>query len=284
MLMRKSISLLFVLVLGFLASTVAEVQSAKAQHALSGQLSVTVSPSNGTTIDVGQYVQFTAFSSGGATPYSYQWYSNESLVPEATSSSFKFTPNRSGTFNVSVTVTDSSDNQAGSNGTLVTVNPWLNLRIEAGSSTTNVNQPVQFTAFVTGGTPPYQYRWYLSGEPVAGSTNQSFTFTPTSPGTYVIGLTVTDSVNSQAGGVALPLTIAVLGTPSPSPSPTPTLTPGATPTPTPTPSPSPTPPPALGTPAAHPMIAALATMIAAIIIALLMLEKRRSQSVEKPKP
>jgi hypothetical protein len=285
--MRKPISLLTVLILGLLASLLIGVQTAKTQQIPSEQLSVTIAPSNAITIDVGQYVQFIASVSGGAPPYSYQWYANESPMPDATSSSFTFAPNSPSTYNISVIVTDSLSTQASSNATSVTVNSWLNVRIETGSTTTYVNQPVQLTAFASGGTPPYSYQWYYqlypNGETVAVSTYQSFMFTPTSLGTYVIGLIVTDSVNNQAGNVQLPITVTVIGTATPSPSPTPTLTPTATPTSTSTPSPSPTPTPILGESRAYTIIASGVIIITTIIAVLALLEKQRRQSIEKPK-
>jgi hypothetical protein len=88
--MRKPISLLTVIILLLLTLFVAVVQTAKAQQGSAEQLSVTISPSNATTIDVGQYLQFSAFASGGAPPYSYQWYSNGIPIPDAASSSFMF--------------------------------------------------------------------------------------------------------------------------------------------------------------------------------------------------
>ena len=286
--MRKPISLLTVLVLGLLASLSVTAQVTGAEATPSEPLSATISPSTATTIDVGQYVQFTASASGGAPPYSYQWSSNDNPIEDATSSGFRFAPNHPGTYRISVKVTDDTATQMASNSTMVTVNPWLDLKIEAGRDTTNVNQPVQITAFVSGGTPPYRYQWYYQsypgGEPVASSIYQSFMFTPTSPGTYVIGLVVTDSLNATTGSVALPLRITVLGTPAPSSPPTPTPTHTATPEPTPTPSPSPTPQPhAFSTSATYPAIGTVVFIIAAIIATLALIERQQNQSVEKPK-
>jgi hypothetical protein len=118
---------------------------------------------------------------------------------------------------------------------------------------------------------------------VAVSTYQSFMFTPTSPGTYVIGLIVTDSVNGQTGSVQLPLKVTVLGTPTPSPSPTPTQTPMATPTPTPTVTPSPTSTLVLNESRAYPLIALIVTIIATIIAALMLMERQRLKLTEKTK-
>jgi hypothetical protein len=267
------ISLLFV---QFSHMTITMVYSAD-------ELSATVSPSNATTIDANQQLQFTVSVSGGAPPYSYQWYSNDNQIANATSSSFTFAPNYPGTYDISVIVTDSLDIQASPNATSVTVNPWLSMYIEQGSATTNVDQPVQFTVLVTGGTPPYSYQWsywlYPEGDPVAGATSSIFIFTPTSSGTYIIELIVTDAINAQESSGPLPLTVTVLAEPTPSPSPTPTPTPTSTPTPTPTPtpSPSPTPIPIFGGSMAYPIIALSVIIIVIAIAALVLFRTQRHE-------
>jgi hypothetical protein len=284
--MQKAIILCVVFVLGLLTSLLVEVQTVKAQYTPDEQLSATISPSPATTIDLGQQVQFTASVSDGAPPFSYQWYSNDNPVADATFLSFMFASTLPGAYNISVIVKDSLNTQASSNATSVTVNPWLSVHVETRSATTYVNQPVQFTAFVSGGTPPYRYQWhsrlYPDGEPVAGATSPSFTFTPTSPGKYVIDLTATDSLNAQAGYLPPPITVTVLATPTPSQSPTPTPTPSSTPTPTSTPLPSPTPMPLFDGSMTSPIIATVATVIVVAIAALVLFRKQRYGSIEKP--
>jgi hypothetical protein len=74
-----------------------------------------------------------------------------------------------------------------------------------------VNQSVNFTAQVSGGTPPYRYEWYYHIWPdmilvsiPSASNSSKLTFTPTSPGTYTILLRVTDSLNATGGTADLP--------------------------------------------------------------------------------
>jgi len=57
---------------------------------------------------------------------------------------------------------------------------------------------VTFTSSVSGGTPPYSYRWYLDGAAVGGATSSSWAFTPTSTGSYLVHLNVTDSLGKEA--------------------------------------------------------------------------------------
>jgi YVTN family beta-propeller protein len=68
-------------------------------------LSATVSPASA-TLGVGQSKTFNASVSGGASPYSYQWYLNGSLVSGATSSSWTFKPTSTGVYEIYVKTTD----------------------------------------------------------------------------------------------------------------------------------------------------------------------------------
>jgi outer membrane protein assembly factor BamB len=77
-------------------------------------VSATIAPTSA-SLNVGQSQLFTSSISGGASPYSYQWYVNDTLVSGATSSTWTFTPSFAGTFKVYVTVTDSALVQTTSN-------------------------------------------------------------------------------------------------------------------------------------------------------------------------
>jgi hypothetical protein len=60
-------------------------------------------------------------SPGGSSPYSYQWYLNNAAVSGATSASWTFTPSSTGTYGVTVRITDQAGNQVTSNRATVTV-------------------------------------------------------------------------------------------------------------------------------------------------------------------
>jgi len=90
-------------------------------------LSVTIAASS-TTIYLGQSVQFNSTVSGGSPPYTYQWFQNESLpgyVPNATSSTWSYTPAASHTVIVYLNVTDNIGNTVLSNWIMITVLPPL---------------------------------------------------------------------------------------------------------------------------------------------------------------
>jgi hypothetical protein len=66
------------------------------------------------TIPLGDSVTFTSSTSGGTSPYNYQWFLNDVSVPGATSSSWTYTPTATGTFFVYLRVTDANNNTASS--------------------------------------------------------------------------------------------------------------------------------------------------------------------------
>jgi hypothetical protein len=156
-------------------------------------LSVSISP-NSVTMDVGQSQLFTSAVSGGTSPYSYQWYLNGTVVLGATSSSWAFTADFSGFYNVYVNATDNVSFSAKSNVSSDTANPALSCGVSPSSVVLDVGRSKRFTSVVSNGTSPYSYQWYLNGSAVSGATSSAWTFSPTSSGFYTVYLNVTDSV------------------------------------------------------------------------------------------
>ncbi|MEM2440732.1 MAG: PKD domain-containing protein [Candidatus Bathyarchaeia archaeon] len=55
-----------------------------------------------------------------------------------------------------------------------------------------------FISTVSGGYPPYTYRWYLNEAPVSGAKSVARKFTPTATGIYYVQLKVTDDKGNTA--------------------------------------------------------------------------------------
>jgi outer membrane protein assembly factor BamB/LysM repeat protein len=85
--------------------------------------------------------------------------------------------------------------------------------ISPGSVTLDVGQSQTFTSTVSGGTSPYSYQWCLNGAAVSGATSSSWTFTPSSSGSYAVYLNVTDHAGlraeSNTGSVTVNLALSV---------------------------------------------------------------------------
>jgi len=80
-----------------------------------------------------------------------------------------------------------------------------NVYVSPSSATLSVGRRSQtFTSSVgSGGNPPYIYQWYLNGAAVSGMTSSSVIFTPTSPGSYTISVSVSDMMAIQASATAI---------------------------------------------------------------------------------
>ena len=157
-----------------------------------GPLKVSISPSS-SLILMGESVKFISNVSGGEPPYSYQWYLNGNLVPNATAESWTFYPQTVGNFTIYLIVKDNTLQTAQSNQAWVNVAPKLSVSISPMSASTLVGQPITFTSNVLGGYPPYTYQWLLNGNPVYGATSSAWTFTPTTSGIFYVQLKVTDA-------------------------------------------------------------------------------------------
>jgi hypothetical protein len=167
----------------------------------SGTLSVIISPAS-VIMDFGQPQLFTSAVSGGTPTYTYQWYLNGAIVVNATSSSWTFTPGSFGShptsFDVYVNVTDNVGVTVKSNIVSVTANPSLSVTVSPSSAVMDVGQSQLFNSTVSGGTLPYKYQWCLNETAVSGATSSTWTFTPTSAGSYTVYSNVTDSLGAQA--------------------------------------------------------------------------------------
>jgi hypothetical protein len=159
-------------------------------------LSIRVTPIS-VTMDMGQSQSFISTVSGGTSPFNFQWVLDGTAVPSATSSTWTFTPSSSGSHNVYLNVTDNAGSTAKSNITTVTVNPAISANISPTSVTLNVGQSQLFTLSVSGGASPYSYQWYLNSASVSGATSGSWTFTPSSAGSYTVYVKVSDGVGGQ---------------------------------------------------------------------------------------
>ena len=85
-------------------------------------IQVSISPSS-KVMSVGQFQQFMLSISGGTSPYTCQWYLNGASVSGATSASWTFTTETSGSYAVYASVHDAAGALETSNTATVTVNP-----------------------------------------------------------------------------------------------------------------------------------------------------------------
>ncbi|MDG6962499.1 MAG: PKD domain-containing protein, partial [Nitrososphaerota archaeon] len=187
-----------------------------------------LSPSTA-TIQAGSDVTFRVTPTGGTSPYTYYWSipSGVTVVSgcDSTADTCTVTSAAPGSYSVSVRVTDSANDVSTSSPATLKVGPApLSVLVSAPVSAT-LGSPVTFTATASGGTSPYTYSWNLpGGMSVAsgcGPSDQSCTVIARAPGSYSVGLTVTDADGNTAtssSSVTYGSTLSPGGIEPPSPS------------------------------------------------------------------
>jgi hypothetical protein len=207
------------------ASTPVVVTSAAACVRVNAAPTASVSPTSW-TMDVGQSTTFTATASGGSGTYtSYQWYVNGLLAQSGTASMMPFTPESSGTYSITTTVTDSlGATSAPSSAATVTVSASPTVSIApVGPLTMDAGQVQMFTATASGGSGTINYQWYLNASAVSGATSPTYSFSG-SVGSYSVTCKVTDSASTPV--TSPPSNVVLVTVNSALVAPTVTATPG----------------------------------------------------------
>jgi hypothetical protein len=178
----------------------AVVTSNSASVTVNSALSVSVSPTS-VTLNVGQSQTFSATASGGSGSYSsYQWYVGGVSQSGQTASTFSYSPASSGSYLITVTVTDSlGATSAQSTAATVAVNVAPTVTVSPTSWAMDVGQSKTFTATPVGGSGSYTgYQWYVDGSAQSGQVTSTFSYSPASSGSYSITVTVTDSLGTTS--------------------------------------------------------------------------------------
>ena len=173
----------------------ASTKSASLTETVNNDPAVSVSSSQNPT-DAGASVTYTATASGGTTPYtSYAWTEAGVAVCGSTSTC-SLTMSASGSFAIGVTVTDAATGTAA--GTLTeTVHADPTVSVTASVNPADAGMPVTFTAVPSGGTSPFSYAWTINGA-AQGSTTAQLSYSFSSPGTFRVNVTATDTVGYVA--------------------------------------------------------------------------------------
>jgi PKD repeat protein len=159
--------------------------------------------------------EFEADVTGGIEPYAISWNFGDDGSSEENDDDVEHTFDVAGTYNVDVSITDSSGRTA-SDSMRVTVEPPPPLTaVEIISSGTEGIAPAtfEFEANVTGGTGPYTYSWNFGDGSVEVDDDETISHTFDLGGTYNVDLTVTDSTGRTSSDSIL---ITVVERPRPS--------------------------------------------------------------------
>ncbi|MEM0143912.1 MAG: SHOCT domain-containing protein [Candidatus Parvarchaeum sp.] len=155
--------------------------------------------SNRTTADVGSSILLTSNASGGTPPYIYKWYVNNQLM--GSSRSFTFSPATSGQYNIHATLIDSANYSLNSTSLVLVINTKPSIasfKLLPSSSLLYINNTVNGAISLSGGTPPYTYRWYLNGVLQPNSNSSSYVLNLDRTGVYNISVTAQDATGQSA--------------------------------------------------------------------------------------
>jgi hypothetical protein len=145
------------------------------------------------TIDLKGTVTFTGSENGGAAPFTYTWYLNQSIVQTGSSIMWNFTPTGAAVYGILVRVTDANLAFVNSTSLLYTVyaDPVVSLPTATHASV-DLGQSTTFSVTASFGSGGFSYAW--SGLPggCAGSSS-SFSCSPSEVGHFIVAVTATDS-------------------------------------------------------------------------------------------
>jgi hypothetical protein len=182
------------------SSSTSLTMSSASSVIVSASPTVNIIPAGPITLEADQSQVFTANSSCGSGPISYQWYLNDTAITGQTDSTYLYiAASTSHTIYVIVTDNASTPVMAQSNVVSVTVNDAPNASIAPLSWIMDVGQSKTFSAIASGGSGTYPaYQWYVNSTLQSGQTNSTFSYSPISPGSYSLTASVTDSLGATS--------------------------------------------------------------------------------------
>lgn len=146
------------------------------------------------TTDIGKSVNMAVKADGGAGTLSYAW-TGLPIGCDSKIASFTCTPDATGTFTISVNVTDANGVSATSSSATLVVNPALTAGASVSASSVPVNKAAIFSGTSTGGTAPISYMWRFGDGNSSTSQNPAHSYV--SPGKYEVTLWVNDSAGAS---------------------------------------------------------------------------------------
>jgi len=167
---------------------------------------------------VGQTVVFNTTASGGSGIYPvFAWTESSTDLGCALANSLTIScePLMSGTYTVSVSVTDSNgvvSQVRTSTDFAVQPNPaYPQVGLASSASTVSVGTQVTLTAAISGGASPYAIDWFLNGAEIVGATGSTYSFTPTATGDYNFQVIVTDLSGAKVASPAILVGVTAAG-------------------------------------------------------------------------
>ena len=142
---------------------------------------------------------------GGAPPYTYLYSGLPPGCVTKDTASLNCTPSVSGSYSLSVLVTDTHSHSVSATVPLTvgtaSSSPFLLKSFVASQDPVNVGVRIDLNATVTGGSAPYSYSYTGLPSGCVSSSTPSLPCTPTINGTFAISVTVHDSASHSVSGI-----------------------------------------------------------------------------------
>src|SRR3989475_2744340 len=159
--------------------------------------SFTASPSN---LDEGQTTEFAASPSGGVGDLTLVYYNLPIGCESANSTNLACSPAAAGTYQATVTVTDSNGFAISSSPVTITVNPDPTANIIASPASIDLGQTLAITLLVHGGTGPFSYSFTMLPPGCGTSTSPELSCKPSALGNYTVEGFVSDATGQTSIG------------------------------------------------------------------------------------
>lgn len=157
--------------------------------------------------DVGQLVRISVAESGGIPPYAYAWSGLPAACPGANADHVDCRPDQPGSYNVSVTVTDSNGSAVTAGPVPFLVSPALVPSVALSTLEIDLNQSLRVGWSVAGGSGGYTATWTGLPPGCAPPGGLSAVCTPTAAGVFDPSVRVVDSNDASVTATAAPIVV-----------------------------------------------------------------------------
>jgi len=155
---------------------------------------------NRTITDVDTPIKLVAIGNYGTPPYSYKWYVNNQPIASS-NTTYSLLENKSGNYVVFASIIDSVGGTNNSSQVTFIVNKLPNasrLNVQPSSSLLFINNSANVAVSVSGGSPPYIYKWYVNGIFQNNSNSSYYTLRNLKSGNNNVTVEVIDAYGNKA--------------------------------------------------------------------------------------
>ncbi|MHB8352311.1 MAG: Kelch repeat-containing protein [Thermoplasmata archaeon] len=160
-------------------------------------------------IDLGQGIAINASAFSDHRPLAYSYAGLPSGCTGGNVTRIRCTPSVSGTFTITLTVNDTKGNQRNESAVVIVATPPVLTGFRPSRSPVTQGEPTVFMVVVQGGAPPLVYSYNHLPFGCLSSNTANLTCRPARPGTYTIGVSVSDYFGYVVNGTTSLQVVAI---------------------------------------------------------------------------